>query len=185
MPTYSQDHAFFQAGVKELEAYLLSNELFWPLSGSRSLPRLTVGGMLLAGKRLEARTARPEDQIEFAGLKGQLQALRSQWLAAWERKSAREFHSRFGLWQNYLDEYQRSPDLRAEDYSHEVQERAVLHLLRIGLSSPLPEFAALEGLDRLLKKYLRPGAFVWESDLASNFPSTEYWFLYGKLNKTA
>jgi hypothetical protein len=184
MPSYSQDHDFYQAGVKGLEAYLLSNELFWPLSGRNNLPRLTIGGMLLAGKRLGARIAKPDDQFEVAGLEQQLQVIRSRWRAAWERKAAREFQSRFGLWQNYLGEYQHSPDLHAEEYAHEVQERAVLHLLRSELSSPLAEFTGLEDLDKLLKRYLRPGVFVWESDLASSFSQSEYWFLYGKLRSS-
>ncbi len=56
MPTPAQDLSFFQAGLESLETYLLSEGLFWPLAGD--LPRLTVGGMLLAGKRIEALRCR-------------------------------------------------------------------------------------------------------------------------------
>jgi len=31
MPTVEQDWNFFRAGVAELEPYLISDELYWPL----------------------------------------------------------------------------------------------------------------------------------------------------------
>jgi len=184
MPTLIQDREFFEAGVGGMEAYLLSNELFWPLSGGHSLPRLTIGGLLLAGRRLRARTTTPAGRDEVNSLEAQLADIRSRWRAAWERKAGREVHSRLGLWQDFLAEYQRSPDLHADEYSQEVHERAVLHLLGNEFPSPLDEFRALHDLDQILKSHLHPGGFIWEPDLAASFPPDEYWFLYGKLKSS-
>jgi hypothetical protein len=185
MPTLNQDLEFYKAGVGGMEAYLLSNELYWPLSGGHNQPRLTVGSLLLANRRLGARTTTPADREEMNSLEAQLADIRSRWRAAWERKAGREVHSRFGLWQAYLDEYQRSPDLHADEYSHEVQERAVLHLLGNELRSLPDEYVALRDLDKFLRNHLRPGGFIWEADLTASFPAGEYWFLYGKLQSTA
>ena len=184
MPTILQDREFYQAGIAGLEAYLLSNELFWPLSGGQQLPRLTVGGMLLAGLRLRARTTEAGEQATLDKLGLQLGEVRTRWRSAWERKAAREVHTSFTLWRNYLDDYRQSPELRAEEYSSQVQERVVLHLLGRELSPQPEELNVLPGLDRTLKGFLLPGGFVWEPDLAAAFPAGEYWFLYGKLKSS-
>jgi hypothetical protein len=56
-----KDRAYLEAGIPELEDYLLSDELYWPISArGHNLPRLTIGGLLLANDRLEARGERIE-----------------------------------------------------------------------------------------------------------------------------
>jgi hypothetical protein len=61
MPSLEKDRAFLEASVPELEDYLLSDELYWPITARGfDLPRLTIGGILLAKARLEARGERIE-----------------------------------------------------------------------------------------------------------------------------
>ncbi|MBI4769912.1 MAG: hypothetical protein HY784_05720, partial [Chloroflexi bacterium] len=55
----ARDLAVVDRMVAELESYLLSPELYWPLSGpplpgGQGYPRLTAGGLLLALARLSA-----------------------------------------------------------------------------------------------------------------------------------
>jgi hypothetical protein len=50
------------AGVPELENYLLSKELYYPLS--LYLPQLTFGGILLFLARMGKQAAQFEEQVE-------------------------------------------------------------------------------------------------------------------------
>jgi uncharacterized protein YukE len=171
-----QDRAYFEAGIPELGEYLLSKELYWPISArGYQLPRLTIGGILLAQTRLEARG----EHIE--GLTMQLDGLRSKWRTAWETKAGREFQSRFGLWNNYLADYRHNPESHADAYPHEVRYRVMLQLLLGELSAPLPERDGLSQLDGLLRANFSPDDFIWEAGIQQGFPREVYWFLYGKL----
>ena len=176
MTSAEKDRAYLEAGIPELENYLLSDELFWPITArGYDLPRLTIGGLLLAKTRLEARGERTE------ALLTRLDAFRSKWQVAWETKAGREFQSRFGLWGNYLTDYRQNPEGHADAYPHEVRNRAMLQLLKPELPEELPELEALSPLDSVVRTSLSPGDFIWDPALQSGFPREEYWFLYGKL----
>ncbi len=176
MTSPEKDRAYLEAGIPELEDYLLSNELYWPVTARvYDLPRLTIGGLLLAQTRLEARRERIE------ALVAQLDAVRSKWRAAWETKAGREFRSRFGLWSNYVADYRHNPEEYADAYPHEVRYRAMLQLLLAELPAPPAEQESLSRLDGVLRASFSPGDFIWEVDLLPGFSREVYWFLYGKL----
>lgn len=176
MTTAEKDRAYLEAGIPELEGYLLADELYWPISSRGfDLPRLTIGGLLLAKTRLETRGER----IEV--LTSQLDAVRSTWQVAWETKAGREFQSRFGLWRNYLTDFRQNPEGQADAYPHEVRNRVILQLLQTELPENLPEREALAPLDSVVRSSLSPGDFIWEPDVQFGFPHVNYWFLYGKL----
>jgi hypothetical protein len=176
MTSVEKDRAYLEAGIPELQSYLLSDELYWPVSArGHNLPRLTIGGLLLANARLQAR-GEPVD-----ALMSRLEAVRSKWRVAWETKAGREFRSRFGLWGNYLADYRQNPEGHADSYPHEVRNRVMLELLRSELPADLPEREALSSLDTALQSSLLPADFVWESDLQPGFHRETYWFLYGTL----
>jgi hypothetical protein len=185
MSTILQDKAFFRTGVQELEDYLLSNEMFWPLSKGKGLPRLTLGALLLAEKRLGAYVSSTNDIAAVNRLELQLESIRAKWRVAWQRKAAREVHTRFDQWKNFLEDYRQSPDVQAGEYPEEVQSRVMLHLLGKELSNSPSEFMALKDLDKFLKDCLISGPFIWARELAPAFPADEYWFLYGKLKSSS
>jgi hypothetical protein len=174
MSTLEKDIAYFQEGMESLEAYLLSDELFWPLQASQ--PRLTVGGMLLASQRLRVRLSFGDWGSRVA----QLDRVRLKWRSAWERKAAREVHARLNLWQNFLDDIRRS-ESDAGMYSQQVECRVMLQLLRDELTVPVPDLEAVDALDRLFRTMWLPGVFVWDADLTGVFPEPAFWFLYGRL----
>jgi len=177
MSSIEKDKAYLEAGIPELGNYLLSKELFWPISARGfSLPRLTIGGILLAKARLEARGERVESLVAH------LDGVRSKWQVAWETKAVQEVQTRLRLWSNYLTDYRHNPEGHADAYPHEVEYRVMLHLLLAELPSPPPEQEALSQLDSLLRTSLIGDDFTWETDLQDGFPREVYWFLYGKLN---
>jgi len=176
MTSVEKDRAFLEAGIPELKDYLLSEELFWPITArGYDLPRLTIGGLLLAQARLDARGERIDAQI------AQLEVIRSKWRVAWETKAGREFQSRLNLWSNYLTDYRQNPEGYADSYPHEVHNRVMLKLLRSDLPADMLEQEALSSLDTALRSSLLPGTFIWEPELKSGFPQDAYWFLYGTL----
>lgn len=181
MPTFTDDQAYFQNGILELEGYLLSKELFWPLSGGKDLPRLTIGGLLLSRVRLQARATSPNHAADLNRMELALGGVCSKWPAAWERKAGQEVQTRIALWRNYLTDYQQSPDQYASVYPREVHGRVMLHLLKKELKNLPSDFEVLDVLDQRVKAAWLPGVFVWDTDLVQAFPEAEYWFLYGKL----
>jgi hypothetical protein len=181
MPTLEQDLAFVRAGLEELESYLLSDELYWPLSGPVDLPRFTIGGLLLSLKRAQARGRLPAIQTELTARAIALDLVRSKWRSAWERKVRREVHARLDLWKNYLADYRQSPETQSDLFHQQVEWRVLLHLLDGELSRPDKEFSILDDLDKVLKSFWLPGVFAWQTDLQDVFPQGEFWFLYGKL----
>jgi len=172
-----KDLSFLEAGIPEIKGYLLSKELYWPISvPGNTLPRLTIGGILLTQTRLEARGERIEAFI------AQLDGVRSKWQVAWETKASREVQARMRLWSNYLSDYRHDPEQHADVYPHEVRYRVILNMLFAELPTPHAEQDTLKQLDSVLRVNLIVSDFIWESELQSGFSRDEYWFLYGKLN---
>lgn len=177
MTSTEQDKAYLEAGIPELGDYLLSKELYWPIRArGYSLPRLTIGGLLLAQARLEARGERIVSHL------AQFEGIRSKWRVAWETKAGREVGARMRLWSNFLADYLQNPENHADAYRHEVRYRVMLHLLLAELSKPPDEQEALSKLDGTLRAMLSPSGFIWEADLESGFPREVYWYLYGDLS---
>ena len=176
MNPIEKDKAYLEAGVPELGDYLLSKELYWPISARGfTPPRLTIGGLLLAQARLEAHGERIESPV------AQLDGVRTKWRVAWEEKTCREVGARMRLWSNYLADYRHNPYQHADAYPHEVGYRVMLHLLMAELPISPAEQAALSQLDETLRTSLIPGDFTWEAGLEAGFPREVYWYLYGKL----
>ena len=176
MNPIESDKAYLETSIPELGDYLLSKELYWPISArGYSLPRLTIGGILLAQARLDAQRER------IQALVAQLDRVRTKWRVAWETKAGHEVQARMRLWSNYLADYRQSPEQHADAYSHEVRYRVMLHLLLTELPVPPVEQKALVELDSTLRSRLISRDFIWDSKLSAGFPREVYWYLYGKL----
>lgn len=189
MPSIRYDLDYLRAGVDSLEAYLLSNDIYWPISGNPpagepAFPRLTLSGLLLAQARLKARRLSPAQETDLTDLEERLNALRSRWRVAWENKSTREFHARLNLWRDFLQDYRASPEREADRYGYEVGRRVMLELLSADAAGvPQVERDLLRSLDQLLKSMFVPDGFIWEPDLQPGFPQGTYWYLYGNVKK--
>jgi len=192
MPSFDYDFAFLQRGIPELQGYLLSKELYWPLgfpapTGEPPYPRMTLGWLLLAQRRLQGWVNSPRTSTQpnaVHDLSRQLDQMRARWRTAWEKKAAQEFSSRLKLWADFLNEYRGDHTAHASRYGYEVQRRVLLALLaeEAGQISP-PEKELLDGMDHFLRAVLKPGGFVWEEEISHAFPTTDCWYLYGSLPK--
>jgi hypothetical protein len=177
------------AMADELEDFLLSAELFWPLSrrsaaSEAPYPRLSLGSLSLTLDELTAL----ED--ELAGAQAaesrqttlRIEALRTKWSAGMADKAARELRTRLDLWRAYLDDLDETPRV-AEEYVQEVRQRVIIsRLLGLAQSICLPPEATsrLQALDdRLMGRFRRSG-FIWDARLQSVYPESKFWFLYGR-----
>jgi hypothetical protein len=189
MPSFEYDLGYVQAGLDVLEKYLLSEELFWSLNATPpgntpEYPKLTLGGLLLAWARLNARPLTLAQQNQVAGIVTDLEAVRTRWRVAWERKAAYSFKVRLRMWRDFIEEYRDNSRDHADRYSYEVRLGVMLHLLKREVSlQNKAEVDLLASLDTFLNAVLKPGVFVWESELEAGFPKDVYGYLYGYLQK--
>jgi len=184
MPDFSYHQGYLRAGLAQIEGYLLSDELFWPLNISASTelsyPSLTLGGLLLHQKFARSLAQTAPQFVSLQKLESQLEALRLQWRVAWERKATREFRARLRQWENVLREIRSDPAEHTAYYRYEVRWRVILELLRGETRAiDLADLENLRGLDLLLRVLSAPGDFIWEPELAPAFPEGDYWYLWG------
>jgi hypothetical protein len=186
MSDSNYDLGYLRASLDELKAYLLSKELFWPVStprGFRSFPMLTIGNLLLSIKKIKASSntgqLSPEQRTEYAQLARKVDEIHHQWTAAWEAKSIWEFGSRLRQWGNYLNELINKEETHAVYYSSEVRVRVLLELL--GEYASTADQEALAQLDEMLRAKLKFSDFIWSTELQPEFLHQDYWFLYGKI----
>jgi len=160
--TIQNDIEYLSAGIPDLETYLLSKELYYPI-GAR-LPQLTLGGILLSLARAG---------LKAESFRAQMESIRVKWRSAWDIKSEREVKARGVLWMNYLAEYRDDPKSGAKLYSQNVRYRAMLSLLG----------QTAHESDPLVKGIFKAGKFIWEEECAQNFPREPYWYLFGTLKE--
>jgi len=193
------DLRYLKAGVEELEQYLLSSQLYWPVhvvtpTGETPYPRLTPGELLLAREKLRAHSldflstspgynneVTSPVQAKIDRLEGDFEVIRSKWRGNWGKKAAQDFSSRLALWRNFLGDYRKVPDDQAPFYAYEVRTRVIMQLLEpeaVGI--PAAELDMRTGLDTLLRAILVPGEFIWEAALEAGFPKADYWYLYAQ-----
>jgi len=185
MSSAAFDFRYLKAGIHEVEPYLLSKNLFWPLSspppaGEPQYPRLTLGGLLLSDARMRARYLHPSQTHDLESLESMLDHWRMTWRTSWERKAQREFKSRLRQWDLYLNELVYKPEVHIPYYDNEVRIRVLIELLLPEINLIEDEFTnKLLNLDGFLKSNLVPGEFIWEDELKSGFDNNVYWYLWG------
>ena len=188
---FDNDLEFLRAAVPDLQQYILSKDLYWPLRmsnptpGAVQIPQLTIGNLLLAQARLSALTLDASRSTERDELLGQFQQIREEWRSNWSMKAAHEFSSRLNLWQQYLRELRGERRAQAV-FSNEVRQRAILSLLQPEILDGIPanEAEQLKMADDMLRSMTAPGSFVWDPEVEKAFPQEPYWFLYVSVRKS-
>ncbi len=188
---FESDWIFLRAALPELQAYLLSQDIYRPLNlPARSpygvhLPQLTIGTLLLSLARLSALELNSEQRAELDDIVRQVEAVRNEWRAAWGRKAAREYSSRLNLWSQYVRDLQVDLRANAAFYPNEARHRAILRLLVPEMLEGIPqdEVEQINELDEILRRLSQPGPFIWESEVESAFPWDGFWFLHVVIRK--
>lgn len=168
--------------LAELEPYLLSPTLFWPIKSRDSgIPqdRLTLGNLLLCLDQLSAIRDSWDLQTEVGFRKSELlwEHEQEKWKSSIRKKASQEIGSRLNLWRAYvmdLDDGQAANF----DYHHEVRNRVIIERLLEFISDRETWEKDLNSVDRLLQSLVVQSEFVWTEHLQPMYPSQAYWFLY-------
>jgi len=104
--------SFCTACTAELSAYLLSDNLYWPLStkapsGLSPFPRMTIGSLLLSLVQTRALAVTTAQLSEVDRIEIELNTLRMRWRAVWDRKAHAEFDARVRRWKQFLAQLHR------------------------------------------------------------------------------
>lgn len=187
MHSTDYDLNLLETMIEELETFLLSDEVFWPLGGNPHkgqppFPQLSVGQLQLTLKELEAVEEEIDSDQSMRWRKASERAwmLRSKWTTAMAHKSLAEASQRLNLWRAYLTEVNENGGTSG-NYHYEVRHRVILSLLTeftLLLDDKLIQ-AELHTLDGLLRGMLTgPSEFVWAEPLKRVYPEPDYWYLY-------
>ncbi len=189
MSSFDYELRYLKAGISELETYLLSKELYWPIGvrasrGEKGYPRMTLGNLLLSLVKANALAKMTLQKDNLADVTLRIDTIRNDWRSAWGKKASAEFRSRINLWRNYLDEYRQHPESHFDRYAYEVGRRVLLQLLKPDADDVQEaETLLLESLDQYLRAVITPGEFIWDAELLSVFPREDYWYLFGNLQR--
>lgn len=174
------DVRFFKTALPVIKEYLLSDALYWPLpelhgSDQNVIPtRLTPGNLLFCKLRLKLWPQAIGQDV----LIHQLDELCDHWRSHWIIKVEKEIPARTMLWRNFLAESMHET-MHITSYRYHIRLRVMLDLLAAELPSPPFNYDDLiSALDYRLKGLTEPGPFLWEKELQSALPESDYWFLY-------
>ena len=183
-----EDYALLLSAVDELERYLLSNELYWPLfihpkmKSVNPRSRLTPGNLLLSIQRLSSASLEEERKIQVQSSLAAFEATRQTWKSHWLKKCLVEFDARMTLWMAYLQDLLSERDAHAINFTYALRWRVILQLLiKEGIKLDESSIITLQALDENLKAVTVPNEFVWCMNCQAAFPQDNFWFLYRKL----
>jgi len=186
-PEYSLELLSLQ--LQEYEPYLLSQELYWPLSyrapaGSPPFLRLTTGNLMLNINEITVHLDLLDSIQEQQYFKLMLawDGFRLKWKSTMQEKASRELNSRINLWAAYLNDLREGKD-RGQNYAYEVRFRVICALLADLLADQNEIASVLERLRQLdsqLRSMFQSGPFLWTARLREMYPADLYWYLYGK-----
>lgn len=189
MTDFQDDLNFLKAALPDLQSYVLSTDVFWPLRlpltmpGTKQSIQLTIGSLQLSLTRLSVLPLSAEQQAELESLRVGIEGVREEWRANWAQKATREHTSRLHLWQQYLRELRGEPRQQSAYYANEVRQRTIMQLLASemldGVSAKEEE--QLHMLDSILRGLTEPGVFVWEAEAAPAFSQDTFWYLYAAI----
>lgn len=183
-----EDLEILEAMSAEMDSYLKSDVLFWPMEKG-IMPRLTVGGYLMRQHRLLAL----EDLLDESE-KRRLEAAVSRFndalvekIVRFEHHANEELEARLRQWGEYLNDLSRESSSTAY-YATAVEPRAMITAIVNKLKLPPYRLSdrvqqQVNMLDNNLRRRWHSGEFVWPESWQPAYPEAIYWYLYGAPQK--
>lgn len=181
-----QDLRILEAMAAEMDDYLRSQTLFWPMVQS-NLPRLTLGGYLMRQHRLTAlrQLLDDEERTRLDAAISQFNEALVEKVVRFEERAHQELHARLRQWGEYLREVSQEHLAMGDYFASHVQTRAMIAALLDKLEMPPYELdkRVLDQLgvyDNALRNYWRADDFCWPAEWQPAYPRSEFWWLYGR-----
>ena len=181
-----RDLEILEAMASEMDEYLQSQTLFWPMIKG-NLPRLTIGGYLMRQHRLVSlRDGLDEnEQVRLEAAIVRFNETLVEKVVRFEERAHEELHARLRQWGEYLKELSDKSLGMGDFYSSHVQTRAMITGLIQKLEGRPYELdkrvvEQLAVYDNVLRNFWEPGSFTWSDKWQPAYPKPEYWWLYGR-----
>ncbi len=176
------------AMANALVPYIHESELYGSTGGGffSRMPRLTVGGLLMRLRRLDALrdTLNDSQQAELQAAIDRNEEVFRTWRNHYEGKLEREATSRLNAMNAFFDECASNPRSCSGNYSPEASRRTIVQELIIAMKERKMDPSNIEKLaraaDSRLQSYTRPADFIWDEQLRSVYPRADFWWLYQK-----
>ncbi len=173
--------------LEEMESFLLSKELFWPLAlrsspGQIPYPRLSIGVFLLTEDELIAQKTNmdSEQAAEYSRLRLKRQGIFRKWKSAIQRKSLQELGMRRNLWRALVEEIEEKKRQKF-DYKQDVRNRVMFQRLQDLVDPSMVDEDLIQGMQSIDTRYIsqsQRAEFVWDPELKPLYGEDDYWFLY-------
>ena len=177
----------FDALLDEIEDFILSADIFWPLAkrskpDSPPYPRLSTGGLLMTRDESQAQEAEmnSDQKARHAKLQRQWNEVLNKWRSALGRKSEREMGMRLNLWRAYLSDLEEGSASNF-DYHREARNRVQftrLRTLTASNSKTLKMEKTIRSLDARLLNLTIASEFIWDDRLREIYLEGDFGFLY-------
>ena len=184
MQQFDSDWELLKAGVDELETYILSPVLYWPISNRKpdlmgETTRLTIGNLLLSLKRIKSTDLEEPCKADVEKMEGDVKRIREKWRSNWSNKAELEIRSRLELWTRFVGNLAAEPHEYWKSYPYHVRQRVILELLSAETLAPSSLYeSTVAGLDTRLRAISVNGQFVWDAALINGFSEDTFWYLY-------
>lgn len=184
MDIFERELEYLSSAVEELEDYILSKTLYWPIS-IPGRPRLlsnttlTIGNVYFSLQVLENDLITPSQIASRQKYLQNVEIVSNRWRKNWTEKAKEEFTSRLLLWENYLQDLLEENRGAIQEYKSQVRNRVLLRLLELKAAVIVPQqFNKLNKIDDAYNKITQETDFVWDKALLTSFPKSIYYFLY-------
>lgn len=171
-----------EAMAENLKPYVYGEALYGALPGN--LPRLTLGGLLMRFRRLEAlvdRLTPAQREIVNTALK-KLEATRAEWSVHYENKLKQELRSRLVNLNQFVKEAEEHPRTVAPDYPSAMEKRTIVEALKDeaeAINVMTEDLrTCMATIDNRIRRIAEPSDFIWDPAVESAYPREKYWFLY-------
>lgn len=183
-----RDLMILEAMVKDLDAYLMSESMWWAMAQS-DMPRLTLGGCLMRRHRLlilQNQLDREQQKRLVAAIQ-QFDEVLDEKVIRFEYRAHQELRARISEWAGNLRELKSNVMAEIEHYANVVDTRVVITATLDKLQEPPYQPAEkitqeLAHLDQNLRNRWQAGEFIWPLVWKPAYPRDKYWYLYGRRN---
>lgn len=182
----THDLDVLQEMASQMDEYLKSETLFWPM-GHSDMPKLTLGGYWLRQHRLIALHAllAGEQQAQLSAAVKMFETAVSPWVVRTEQRAHTELAARIRQWDAYLRDLREKRSENAGAYPAQVEVRAIIaalieQLQRAPYQLDTKLLQSIHTLDKGLRARFASGDFVWPEEWQSAYPKPEFWWLYGR-----
>jgi hypothetical protein len=170
--------------TSEWESFLFSNEIYWQLnlsnkkfSPSERRVRISAGRLLISSFMLHNLNYLDNDSIL-----NQFLALKTKWLANWQKKVSEELPVRIRQWNQFIQDLRSDSEFSQPQMNNQLQIRLMIGLLIDEIDELEREnfFQQITILDQKYKYATLEDGFIWDSELSEIFPPEKYWYMYRK-----